>query len=195
MDTTQPHLTHSAQLPGLSPSPLHPDGSDLMRRWYAAWNAHDPAAIATLMTDDVVYEDPGATEPRTHGREPVVEWARTAFRAVPDMHLELLDEWASPDGTVIATRFRFTATFTGPLDPPGIAPTNRPLDFYGMDRNETRDGLIARHQIFWDIAERYRILGLLPAHGSFSERIAIRWQRTNARRLRRRETASTRRSR
>jgi steroid delta-isomerase-like uncharacterized protein len=148
-----------------------PDGSDLMRRWYAAWNGHDADAISALMTDDVVYEDPGATEPLTHDRGPVVEWARTAFRAVPDMHLELLEEWASPVDAVIATYFRFTATLTGPLDPPGIAPTNQRLDFYGMDRNEIRDGRIARHQIFWDIAERYRILGLLPRRGSRAERL------------------------
>jgi ketosteroid isomerase-like protein len=61
--------------------------SDLLRRWYAAWNAHDVDAISALMTDDVLYEDPGATEPLTRGREPVEDWARTAFRAVPDMHL------------------------------------------------------------------------------------------------------------
>jgi ketosteroid isomerase-like protein len=160
-------------------------GSDLMRRWYAAWNAHDPDAISALTTEDIVYEDPGATEPRTHGRGPLVAWARTAFRAVPDMHLELLEEWASPEGDVIATYFRFTATLTGPLVPPGIAPTNQPLDFYGMDRNEIRDDLIARHQIFWDIAERYRILGLLPQRGSRAERLALSVQRLIAWRTRR----------
>jgi steroid delta-isomerase-like uncharacterized protein len=160
--------------------------SELLRRWYAAWNAHDPDAIMALMTDDVVYEDPGATEPLTRGRAPVGQWARTAFRAVPDMHLELLEEWASPGAAVIATYFRFTATFTGPLDPPGLAPTNTRLEFYGMDRNEIRDGLIARHQIFWDIAERYRILGLLPRQGSRAERLAVRVQQLTARRIRNR---------
>jgi hypothetical protein len=99
------------------------------------------------------------------------------------MHLELLEEWASPGAAVIATYFRFTATFTGPLDPPGLAPTNTRLEFYGMDRNEIRDGLIARHQIFWDIAERYRILGVLPPRNSRTERLALRLQRIRARRL------------
>jgi steroid delta-isomerase-like uncharacterized protein len=161
--------------------------SDLLRRWYAAWNAHDVDAISALMTDDVLYEDPGATEPLTRGRARVEDWARTAFRAVPDMHLELLEEWVSPGGAVIASYFRFTATGTGPLEPPGLAPTNASFDTYGMDRSEIRDGLVARHQIFWDIAERSRAAGVLPSRGSRGERLAIRLQHLNAWRMRRRQ--------
>ena len=77
-------------------SALEQRARDLLHRWYDAWNAHDVGAISALMTDDVAYEDPGATEPVTRGRAPVEAWARTAFRAVPDMHLELLEEWVSP---------------------------------------------------------------------------------------------------
>lgn len=161
--------------------------SDLLRRWYAAWNAHDVDAIAALMTDNVLYEDPGASDPVTRGRTPVEAWARTAFRAVPDMHLELLEEWVSPGGEVIASYFRFTATATGPLKPPGLAPTNARYDTYGMDRSEIRDGLIARHQIFWDIAERGRELGVLPPRGSWAERLAVRMQHLTAWRMRRRQ--------
>jgi steroid delta-isomerase-like uncharacterized protein len=159
--------------------------SDLLRRWYAAWNVHDVSAISALMTDDVLYEDPGATEPVTRGKAPVEAWARTAFRAVPDMRLELSEEWVSPGGAVIASYFRFTATFIGTLEPPGLAPTNRRFETHGMDRSEIRDGLIARHQIFWDVAERMRIAGALPARGSLAERLAFRAQHVAAWRMRR----------
>ena len=142
------------------------------------------------MTADVLYEDPGATEPSTRGRAPVEAWARTAFRAVPDMHLELLEEWVSPGGGVIASYFHFTATGTGPLDPPGLAPTNTRYDTYGMDRSEIRDGLVSRHQIFWDIAERSRAAGVLPGRGSLGERLAVRLQHVTAWRMRRRDQAA-----
>lgn len=165
--------------------------SSLLRSWYAAWNAHDVAAIAPLLTEDVRYEDPGATEPVTHGKAQVEAWARTAFGAVPDMRLQLLEEWVSPGCAVIASHFRFTATLTGPLEPPGRAPTNGWYETLGMDRSEIRDGLIARHQIFWDISERMRFVGVLPARGSVAERLAFRAQHLAAWRLRR-LTASTR---
>jgi hypothetical protein len=105
------------------------------------------------------------------------------------MRLELLEEWVSPGGGVIASYFRFTGTVTGPLDPPGLAPTNSSYESYGMDRSEIRDGLVARHQIFWDIAERGRAAGVLPARGSRAERIGIRMQNLNAWRMRRRSRA------
>ncbi len=168
------------------PSSSERVASDLLRRWYAAWNAHDVPAISALMTDDVRYEDPGATDAVTQGRGPVEAWAGTAFRAVPDMRLELLQDWVSPGGAVIASYFRFTATFTGALEPPGLAPTNGRLETYGMDRSEIRDGLISRHQIFWDIAERMRFVGALPARGSVAERLAFRAQHVAAWRMRRR---------
>jgi hypothetical protein len=55
----------------------------------------------------------------------------------------------------------------------------------GMDRSEIRDGLLARHQIFWDIAELSRRLGALPERGSGGDRIARHLQRLTAQRLRR----------
>ena len=151
---------------------------------YAAWNAHDPSAIAALVTDDILYEDPGATEPQMRGRAATEAWARTALRGVPDMHLEKLEEWVSPGGSVISSYFRFTATLTGPIDPPGIAPTGQALHSMGMDRSELRNGLVSRHQIFWDIQDRARQVGLAPARGSLLERAGFKLQHLTARRMR-----------
>jgi hypothetical protein len=89
---------------------------------------------------------------------------------------------------VIASYFRFTATFAAELTAPGLpplAPTGGHLEMLGMDRSEIRDGLLARHQIFWDIAELSRQLGALPARGSRGDRIARHLQQLTARRLRR----------
>lgn len=160
--------------------------SDTLGRWYEAWNAHDVDAISALMTDDVSYEDPAAPAPIMRGCVAVEQYVRSAFPAVADLHLEKLEEWVTPGEEVIASYFRFSGTFTGELtatDLPSLAPTGGRLEMLGMDRSEIRDGRLARHQIFWDIAELSRQLGASPARGSQAERIARRLQRLTARRL------------
>jgi steroid delta-isomerase-like uncharacterized protein len=161
--------------------------SDTLARWYEAWNTHAVDAISALMTDDVTYEDPAASSPVMRGRVDVEQHARRAFAGIPDLHLEKLEEWVTPGGDVIASYFRFSGTFAAELTAPGLpplAPTGGRLDLLGMDRSEIRDERLARHQIFWDIAELSRQLGALPLRGSRAERIARRLQRLTARRLR-----------
>jgi len=98
------------------------------------------------------------------------------------------EAWVTPGGGVIASYVRFSGTFAANLTAPGLpplTPTGGRLKMLGMDRSEIRDGRLARHQIFWDIAELSRQLGALPQRGSRAERIARRLQRLTARRLRR----------
>jgi steroid delta-isomerase-like uncharacterized protein len=174
--------------PSTPPASAETVASDTLARWYEAWNAHDVNAISALMTDDVRYEDPAAPSPLMHGRAAVEEHVRRAFAGIPDLHLEELEEWVTPGGDVIASYFRFSGTFAADLTAPNLpplAPTGGRLEMLGMDRSEISDGRLARHQIFWDIAELSRQLGALPPRGSRAERIARRLQPLSARRLRR----------
>jgi predicted ester cyclase len=162
--------------------------SGTLARWYEAWCAHDVGAISALMTEDVRYEDPSAPEPVMHGRPPVERYCAAAFAAIPDLRLEKLEEWVTPGGAVIASIFSFSGTFVAPLTAPGLpalAPTGARIEMLGMDRSELRDSMLARHQIFWDMAELGRQLGVLPARGSRGERISRRLQHVTARRMRR----------
>ena len=171
-----------------SPAVGEAAASDILARWYEAWNAHAAEAISALMTDDVIYEDPAAPTPVMHGPAAVEQHARRAFAGIPDLHLEKLEEWTTPGGAVIASYFRFSGTFASELTAPGLpplAPTGARLDLLGMDRSEIRNERLARHQIFWDIAELSRQLGALPERGSRGERVARHLQRLTARRLRR----------
>ena len=161
--------------------------AQVLDSWYAAWNAHDVSAVSALVTDDVRYEAPAAHAEVLEGRRALEEYVGDAFSALPDLHLEKLEEWLSSDDQVIASYFRITATFTGPLEAPGLpplAPTNGRIDLLGMDRSEIRDGRLSRHQIFWDTAELGRQIGALPPRGSAMERISRRLQPLTARRLR-----------
>jgi steroid delta-isomerase-like uncharacterized protein len=162
--------------------------SDVLAGWYEAWNAHDVQAISALMTEDVRYEDPSAHAPVLHGRASVEDHVNAALRGIPDLHLEMFEEWVSPGGEVIASYFKVTGTFSGVLDPPGLpplAPTNGMIESLGMDRSEIRDGRLARHQIFWDMVEVGRQMGAMPPRDSGMDRLTRRLQHLTARRMRR----------
>lgn len=158
----------------------------LIEAWYAAWNAHDVAAVQDLVAADGVLEEPDAPEGGHRGPEAVGAWMSTWFKACPDMHLDEHQRWVSADGSTVVTWFTVRATLSGRLDPPGFAPTNTAIEVAGMDRTEIRDGLIARHQIFYDTTTVARQIGAAPLPGTIGERIAVRLQRSTARRLRRR---------
>ena len=90
-------------------------------------------------------------------------------------------------GSVIASFFKVTATFTGPLEAPNLPsllPTNRRVDMLGMDRSEIRDDRLARHQIFWDMGEFGRQIGVYPERNSTMDRLTRRLQHLSARQMR-----------
>ena len=162
--------------------------SELLNRWYEAWNQHDVARISALMTEDVRYEDPAAPAAIMHGTVAVEQYVIAAFAAIPDLHLDKLEEWVTPGGAVIVSWFRFSGTFRAPMKAPGLpplAPTGRSLELCGMDRSEIRDGKLARHQIFWDIAELSRQIGAFPQRGTRAERFSRHLQHLTARQMRR----------
>lgn len=75
------------------------------------------------------------------------------------------------------TYWRGSGTFTGPLDPPGFAPTGARLEIDGFDLQEYRDGLVCRLRIVTDMLEASRQLGLMPQHGSRAEKAGAAAQR------------------
>jgi hypothetical protein len=87
--------------------------------------AHDPDAIVACLTERAVLEDPTAPESAYRGSEAIADWARSVFVASPDFNLELLEEWVSPGGETMTTYFKGPGTCSGPLEPPGLAPTKR----------------------------------------------------------------------
>ena len=150
-------------------------------RWLAAWNSHEPEQVLGLMTDDIVYDD--SAWPRTmHGHADVREFLDSTWRAFPDMTFEPVGgPLAASDGPRAAWWWRGQATNSGPIDPPGIPPTGKRVEFEGGDFHEYRDGKVARLRIVFDMADAGRQLGLLPGPGSVGERAMVLVQRLRAR--------------
>ena len=162
------------------------DLAQFCARYVAAWNGHDAAAMADLVTDDVVWEDP-ALPAAARGVAAVQEFMRTGWVTFPDLHF---DETDAPhctfEGTQVAWRWRMRGTMTGPIEPPGFGPTGRSMEAEGVDLWTLRDGRIARYRAFYDMNDVARQLGIAPAPGSVGEKAVAALQRLQARVMRRR---------
>ena len=144
------------------------------RSWLEAWSSHDPERVLAHMTEDVVYDD-SAWPTTMHGHADVRAFLEHTWRAFPDLRFEVVDgPFIHPDEPKASFYWRGHATHSGPIDPPGLAPTGRQIEFEGADVHEYRDGKLSRLRIVFDLAETMRQLGTLPEPGSAGERMAMR---------------------
>jgi steroid delta-isomerase-like uncharacterized protein len=163
-----------------------PFARSFLARLYAAVNAHDAEAVAALCTEDVVWIDPAAPHP-LNGREAVARFHRDVmFRALPDVRIERVDgPYLAFDGSGVAVRSRISGTMTGPMEPPGFAPTWGPVAFESAEFWQFENGLLARQTVVQDMLALARQIGAAPQAGSLAERIGVWLQRLAARRAQR----------
>jgi steroid delta-isomerase-like uncharacterized protein len=124
---------------------------------YAAWNAHDPDAVAAVFAEDAVTRDAGS-EDVSVGRGAVRERAAQLLAAFPDLGLERLD--LVIDGDRHADRWVLTGTHEGDLL--GIPPTGRSVRIEGATFTRMNDeGLVAEDYHFLDLARLLTQLGAM----------------------------------
>ena len=152
---------------------------EFAQRWLAAWNSHEPEGLLELMTEDIVYDDSAWPE-TMRGHADVRRFLDYTWTAFPDMTFESAGPAHLAAGAA-AFWWRGQATNTGPIDPPGLPPTGKHVQFQGADFHEYRDGKVARLRIVFDMADLTRQLGLLPDRGSAAEKALVAAQRLRAR--------------
>lgn len=158
-----------------------PDLDAFCARYLAAWNDHDATAMADLVTEDVVWEDP-ALPGQAQGPAAVQDFMRAAWVAFPDLRFDETDTpHRTSGGDQVAWRWRMRGTNTGPIEPPGFAATGRRIEIEGVDLWTMRDGRIARYRAFYDFNALAVQLGLAPAPGSRLEQALATAQRLGAR--------------
>jgi steroid delta-isomerase-like uncharacterized protein len=152
-----------------------------VERWEAAWNSHRPERLFELMTEDIVYDD--TAWPKTmRGHADVREFVESTWRAIPDLEFHMVDGPFVLQGAPRAAFYwKGTGTFTGPLDPPGFAPTGAQIEFDGFDLQEYRDGRVCRLRIVFDMMDVSRQIGMLPKQGSRIEKAGAAAQRLSVR--------------
>ncbi len=150
---------------------------DFIGRWEEGWNSHDQGRLLALMTEDITYED-SAWPTTMHGHADVRRFLDSVWTAMPDLRFEMVDgPFIRPGAQAAAFYWRGTGRFTGPLEPPGFAPTGKPLEFFGADFHEYRDERVAKLRIVFDNMDVGRKLGLLPQPGSRADRAGAAAQR------------------
>ena len=150
---------------------------DFLPRWVAAWKSHQPERLFELMTEDIVYDD-SAWPTTMRGYADVRVFVDSVWRAFPDLAFEMTDgPYLHPGAARAAFLWRGTGTHTGPLDPPGFAPTGKRIEIEGVDFQEYREGKVSRLNIVFDMMDVARQLGTLPRAGSRAEKAMATAQR------------------
>ena len=168
------------------PALAEPFAQDMVARGREALNAHNAERFVALMTEDVIF-DHSAWPTTLRGRAQVRSfYTDFLWKAFPDLRLEPEDgPFLHPQAPRAAMAWRAVGTHTGPIDPPGLAPTGKRTEVSVREIAEFRDGRVSRLQIVVDMAAVLRQLGVLPAQGSRAERGIAALQRLQIRMSRR----------
>jgi hypothetical protein len=158
----------------------------IAKRHFDAWVMREPASIAACFADDGLYIAPTRLSP-LRGPAAIMDDPASLFAAIPDFSIRAKEWYVSPDARTVGLFWRVDGTFTGPLDPPGFAPTDSPIAITGFSHTliDAR-GRIARFQMVYDLNDLGRQICAVPAPGSAGERVAVALQRRRAKARRRR---------
>ena len=120
---------------------------DLIDRYFAAWNAHDPEAIVACFTDEGTFEDPTTGGPITGSA--IAETANDLFVGFPDVSFNDIRIERSPSSAAAQYVMRGTNTGATSLGPPsGRVGTLPGADFFTWDPG--RD-LLTSVRGYWDL--------------------------------------------
>lgn len=125
------------------------------RATFAAWNAHDPDAVAAVFADDAVIRDVGAAE-AWRGRVAIRERAADLLVAFPDFRLRQLDLVVGEDSN--ADRWEASGTHTGRFL--GMEATGNSIQVEGATFTRfDLHGLVVEDVNFWDVGALMAQLG------------------------------------
>jgi predicted ester cyclase len=127
-----------------------------VRRFYAAFEANDVAAIKQLLAPNLVAYSYGG------GRQDLEAHLRqiTAWNAAfSDTHFSIEEQIA--EGDMVATRITFRANHSrGAFQ--GLAPTGRQVEYSAISIERFRDGKIVERRVNADWLTMLQQLGLVP---------------------------------
>lgn len=128
--------------------------NDWYRRWVEAWNSHDTAQIAPLVTDDFRLTTPTSAVMGwdVEGPEAAQRYMAFVVGAYPDLVWERTGPGLfARDAPRVAFTWRGTGTFTGRMDPPGIDGTGRSFAFTGVEVFDFRDDRPCALDVSYDL--------------------------------------------
>lgn len=124
-------------------------------RYFAAWNARDPQAVAAAFAEGGVYCDP--VVPQGVSGPAVAGYAGGLIQAFPDLSFEIVSAAATGEHTA-AAQWVMRGTNTGPLM--GQPPTGATIALPGADFITVADGKVRAVQGYFDQRLLVEQLGL-----------------------------------
>jgi steroid delta-isomerase-like uncharacterized protein len=147
-----------------------------------AEDRQDVEATLATFTDDCYYRVPSLGI-HLHGKDEIREWYRQTFAAIPDFRNA--DEHYYEADENVFFEAKVEGTHLGTWE--GWAPTGRTFSVPIMVRIPiAADGLLEAEIVYFDNADLFTQLGILPKQGSFQERAMQRVHRLRMRMARRR---------
>ena len=125
------------------------------QRYFDAWNARDPEAIAATFAPGGTYSDPNVPDgldPQATGR-----YAGGLFASFPDLRFDLTSKELTAAGTV-AAQWTMVGTNTEPFQ--GLPPTGRAVAVPGADFISVEGEGVKRVEGYFDGGTMVRQLGL-----------------------------------
>jgi steroid delta-isomerase-like uncharacterized protein len=133
---------------------------------YAAWNAHDAAAVAAFYTSDATVRDSANPDNPAIGSEAIRGRTQAILSGFSDTKLEMRS--ISVDGDRVVHEWLFTGTHDGEFL--GVPATGRPARNIGATVSRIGDdGLTVDETAYWDVAIFLRQVGALPEPAATSD--------------------------
>ncbi len=131
-------------------SAAHAGPQEIVKKYMAAWNAHNYNEAALSFDYDVEYFDASVGTPQfgiVTARDNVIKFFVQAF---PDAKWTMEGK-PLVQGDSIAFRWVFTGKNTGiPVDCPDMGPTGKAIDLHGVSMIHTKNGRITYQGDFYD---------------------------------------------
>jgi predicted ester cyclase len=131
------------------------------RRWIEVFNERDDAGEADVRAEDYVAYAPASLESAPLDSEAWTRFLAGFVEGFPDLRITIED--AVAEGDLVAQRVHFEGTHTGEFQ--GLPPTNRKVDFHGLELNRFVDGRVAEHWFQLDSLTLLQQLGLTVLPG------------------------------
>ena len=126
------------------------------RRWIEVFNERDDAAEADVRAQDYVAYAPESLEPAPLDSEAWTRFLAGFVEGFPDLQITVED--AVAEGDLVAQRVHFKGTHTGEFQ--GLPPTQRKVEFSGLELNRFVDGRVVEHWFQLDSLTLLQQLGL-----------------------------------
>src|SRR6267378_382024 len=128
--------------------------SNAVDEWAEGWSRHDMKRVASVFTDDCVYEDV-ALGVVNRGKEQLKAFGDGFIAGVPDLSVDVTSRFAS--GDMAAAEWRMSGTHTGDL--PGMPATGKKFSLRGVSTFQLRGDRVVRCSDYWDLATFQKQLG------------------------------------